>query len=139
MVQERISIQRENAPLQVTSSVKSQFQGIAKWALILSTIGFVVITMVLIAAILSTVNMGFMRSAPGLSPIFVGAGYLIVSLLLLIPTAALFQFGTSLKLAIKDEDQASMDKAFVSLKSGLRYGGLAVIGALVFGVLGVLF
>ncbi|MFT4664114.1 MAG: hypothetical protein ACI8YQ_004177 [Polaribacter sp.] len=139
MVQERVSIQRENAALQVTSCVKSQFQGISKWALILSTIGFVVISMVLVAAILSTVNMGIMRSAPGISPFFVGFGYLIVSSLLLIPVVALFQFGTRLKVALKEEDQAAMDQAFVSLNSVLRCGGLAVIGTLVFGLLGVFF
>lgn len=139
MVQERIFVQRENAPLQVTSDVKTQFRHIATWSFVLSGIGFILISFIIAGAILSAVSMGIIRSNHGLFPLFIGSGYLIVSALLFIPTFSLFRFGMQMKKALKEEDQSAMNGAFGSLQGGLRYGGLAVLGLLFFGGLGLFF
>ena len=126
MVHERTSIQREHTPLQITSGVKTQFQEIARWALILSVISFVIISTILLAATYTSINMGVLRGGSGLSSLTTGFGYLIVGTLMLIPVMAGYRFATFLKLALAKDDQSAMDKAFLHLKSGLRYSGLAI-------------
>lgn len=136
MVQERTIIQREDAPLQVTADVKSQFKSIANWAFILSIISFILIGAVVVAALLSVFQMGFIRYASSASPLFVGVAYLIGCGLLTIPILSLFQFSQCLKKAIKEDDQNMMTSAFGQLKTGLIYGGLALFGLVAFSLAG---
>ncbi len=135
MVQKRSTIQDKQDSLEITSGVKSQFQEISRWALTISIIGFIVISLVLLAAIYSSVNMGFLRgNTPQgqFPPILTGICYLIVGILILIPISAIYKFGTLLKKALTDDDQSAMNLAFLNLKSGLRYSGMAIIALLTF-------
>ena len=137
MVQESIIIQKENPSLPLTSETKLQFQGLAKWALIISSIGFVLIAAMIAAALANAIEMSFIRRhTHGASPLFIGAAYVIVGILLLLPTAALFQFGQQLKNGLCKEDPDTIRSSFSILKRGLQYGGLLVLLLGVFAMVG---
>jgi hypothetical protein len=131
MVQESLSIPRENAPLQVTTDVKKQFKGTANWALFVATIGLTLIAVMMAGAVGNAFKMSMIRGGYGLTPVIVALGYILVSLLLLFPTWTLLQFGLRMKKAVKQEDHMAINYAFSHMKSRLVYGGLGLLGMMV--------
>ena len=131
MVQER-----ETSDIRKALQRKSIFstRQISFWAFLLSVIGFLAIAIMLAGGIVNAYNMGIVRGdVYGHWPLYLGAGYLLVSVLLFFPTCALFSYSIkSLKKSNSPEMQPTL-AVMRKLKPALRLGSLLLIGGLLIG------
>lgn len=118
----------------VTEEMRSYIYDVAKWANFLAIFGFVVATIMLLAALTvgaamnTNPELGKMLGAMGnigrgaLSFVFIAYG-----LAIFYPSLLLFKYARKAKLGVLFGEQGSLNDAFGALKSLFRFWGVMVI------------
>lgn len=123
----------DNFELRLNESSKKFLRETAKWAFILSIIGFVVIGLFLLIAIFFIVMYSALNSnvntfvAQGMSVEVVSITYFVLALLYFFPVMYLYRFSRRMKSALVEKSTDGLTRAFSSLKSHYKFIGIAVL------------
>ena len=131
--------------LVITPQMKQFLFETAKWAKFLSIIGFVMIGLFIVLAIVMSLFMGTMMSELGetngmgaLGGGFVGVIYALMGLIYLFPVLYLYRFATKMKIALQSNDEAFLSSSFENLKSCYKFLGIFMAVILVFYAIGLI-
>ena len=116
--------------MRITDRMKSMLAETAKWAKLLSIIGFIVIGLMVIAGLFAGSMMASMSSLSG-GPAM-GGGlftviYLLVAALYFFPILYLYQFATGAQKALASGSDSDIEMAFESLRKHYRFLGILMI------------
>jgi len=108
-----------------SAQIKQNLKETAKWANFLAIVGFVMLGLIVIAAL-------FMFGAGatifgGGSVIAIGFGYLLMAALYFFPTYYLFLFARKIKLGLNSTIQSEVDEGFLNLKKLFKFTGILVV------------
>ncbi len=123
----------DNFELRLNESSKRFLRETAKWAFILSIIGFVVIGLFLLIAIFFIVMYAALNSnvnpfrAQGMSVELVSITYFVLALLYFFPVMYLYRFSRRMKSALQDKNTEDLTAAFSNLKSHYKFIGIMVL------------
>ncbi len=98
----------------------------AKWAKLLSIVGFVGIGLMVIGAIV-VITLGSTMGFRGGQPILLGLLYLGMTALYFFPIYYLYLFATKMKAGINSNTQQSITSGFENLKSHYKFLGIMMI------------
>lgn len=118
--------------VKITDTIAGVLDETARWARFLSMIGFVVVGLMVVAAlILPGLLAVTFAEQEGFQPGFTAAGirinFLILAILLFFPCMYLFRFALKMKDALENTKQDSFEESFRSLKSTFKFYGILTI------------
>ncbi|HTE26433.1 DUF5362 family protein [Flavitalea sp.] len=119
--------------LHVDHSGSSFLREIAKWSKFLSIVGFIMIGLMLLVIVFagSTMATMFSGTAYGASGELFGMIYIgVVAAIMLIyffPCLYLFKFATKMQVALRNNDQDTLNASFENLKSCFKFMGIFTI------------
>lgn len=104
----------------------------ARWARFLGIVGFVITGLVVLGALFAGTMMASMSSMGGIGAGFLTGGmitvlYLLFALLMFFPSLYTFKFGSSMKGALANDNEAQMTEGFKNLKSMWKFWGIYMI------------
>lgn len=114
--------------LKITEASKSFLMETSKWAKFLSIVGFVMLGLMVLGALLmiaAGTSMRGMRSP--FDPSVLGVIYLLIAAMYFFPTFYLYSFSVKMKKAILNTDQGNADSGFENLKSLFKFMGILMI------------
>ena len=123
----------ENFEIQLTESAKGFLKETAKWAYFLSILGYVGIGIIVMfaifagtifASISSMSQIGNFGSSMGT---FISIIYLLMAALYFFPIYYLNKFASNAKIALRDNDTASLTTSFEYLKSHYKFIGVLTV------------
>lgn len=128
----------------ITEEIKSYLYETAKWAKLLSIVGFVSIGLMVLGVLFMLVAGGAAMSGLGESAGMAGLGmgfmlviYGLIIALYFFPTLYLYRYSTKMKTALDANDQASLSESFMNLKSVFKFWG--IFTAIIIGFYAILF
>jgi uncharacterized membrane protein len=119
--------------LQVDHRGSSFLREIAKWSKFLSIVGFVMIGLMLLAIVFAGSSMATMFSgtAYGAAGSLFGMIYIsvvvVIILIYFFPCLYLFKFATKMQVALRNNDQDTLNASFENLKSCFKFMGIFTI------------
>ncbi len=117
--------------LRITDRMKSMIAEIAKWAKLLSIIGFIGIGLMVLIGIFAGSMMAFMGDAmgagAGIGGGFITIIYLLMAALYFFPVLYLYQFASGAKKALASGSESGIEVAFESLRKHYRFLGIMMI------------
>jgi len=119
--------------INLSPEIKDYLKETAKWAMLISIVGFFFIGLMVIGSIAMGFIFGAMSSEmPGLNdfpfpPALLSIVYLLFSLIGFIPILYLFRFATKMKSALQQNNDAVLSDAFRNLKSHYKFYGIFII------------
>ncbi|MBK9935567.1 MAG: hypothetical protein IPP61_06600 [Cytophagaceae bacterium] len=135
--------------LEVNDSAKSYLLETAKWGKFLAIAGFILSgILVLFGVFFGTIYNGMMNRALGESQaapqvqgmgFFMGAMYVAIAAIYLIPCFYLFKFSKKAKTAVEDSDASDLEEAFLNQKSMFKFFGIFTIVILAIYGIAILF
>ncbi|RYG08796.1 MAG: hypothetical protein EOO07_25010 [Chitinophagaceae bacterium] len=129
--------------LHVDHNGSSFLREIAKWSKFLAIVGFVMMGLTLLAIIFagSTMATLFTSSAYGGAGETIGMIYLVVVVAILLlyffPCLYLFKFATKMQVALRNNDQDTLNSSFENLKSCFKFVGIFTI--IILSIYGLIF
>jgi|APTNR8051073442_1049403.scaffolds.fasta_scaffold00866_11 hypothetical protein len=116
--------------MRITDRMKSMIAEIAKWAKLLSIIGFIGIGLMVIAGLFAgsmLASMSSMGGGPAIGGGFFTVIYLLVAALYFFPVLYLYQFATGAQKALASGSDSDIEMAFESLRKHYRFLGILMI------------
>ena len=116
--------------MRITDRMKSMIAEIAKWAKLLSIIGFIGIGLMVIAGLFAgsmLASMSSMGGGPAMGGGFFTVIYLLVAALYFFPILYLYQFATGAQKALASGSESDIEMAFDSLRKHYRFLGILMI------------
>lgn len=140
-MENQLNPQESEPTVILNNAMKKSFFEMAKWAQILSIIGFIGIGLLIYLIII--LFSGFSRFSNsmggGIPTILISSFYLIVALIYLFPTYRLFQFSKYMKEGLLESDEESITLAIERLKSVFKFIGVVTLLFILVYVLIILF
>jgi hypothetical protein len=140
-----------SSELQIDSFSQSYLAETAKWGTFLSILGFIMsgviaIIALFIGTILGSLNGGLGATLPLVGTTFITLFYLIIAAVNFFMSFYLYKFSSKMKAALYANDQESLSKSFLNLRSMFRLIGILtaiyigiILLASIFGLLAVAF
>jgi hypothetical protein len=131
--------------LQVDTSNTSYLNEAAKWAKFLSIIGFIICVMLIITGLFSntlltaSINEVDASLNTSGSKILLTVWFIIIAVLYFFPSFYLYTFASKMQIALRNNDQESLNASFRNLKSCLKFWGIFLIIILCFYALVMVF
>ena len=117
--------------MRITDRMKSMLAEIAKWAKLLSIIGFIGIGFLVLAGISVGAMFAFMGDAlgegAGIGGGFLTLLYLLMALLYFFPVLYLYQFAAGTQKALASGRETHIEMAFEALRKHYRFLGILMI------------
>ncbi len=140
-MENQLNPQESEPTVILNNAMKKSFFEMAKWAQILSIIGFIGIGLLIYLIII--LFSGFSRFSNsmggGIPTILIFSFYLIVALIYLFPTYRLFQFSKYMKEGLLESDEEAITLAIERLKSVFKFIGVVTLLFILVYVLIILF
>jgi len=117
-------------PLTITPESELYLKTSARWANILSIIGFIVIAFLFFGGIFSLTMSSFLSDFSDFSKVnmtAIGILYLVMAVFYIFPTYYLFQFGDKMRTALKNRVQSDIAESFKKLKSMFKFIGIMTV------------
>ncbi len=128
-MENQLNPQESEPTVILNNAMKKSFFEMAKWAQILSIIGFIGIGLLIYLIII--LFSGFSRFSNsmggGIPTILISSFYLIVALIYLFPTYRLFQFSKYMKEGLLESDEEAITLAIERLKSVFKFIGVVTL------------
>ena len=128
--------------LNIDPVTKVHLSETARWARILSIIGFVSLVLMILVIIGAFMYMGTMGAETQMFPGFgvaMAVYYIIIAAIWFIPLLYLFRFSGAMRVALNGNDQQALNTSFLNLKSCFKFVGIVTIILLVLSLVGVVF
>lgn len=116
--------------LQIDHQGTSFLRETAKWSKFLAIIGFVFIGLVLLILLFAGAGMSSLMSSTYGSAMGGLVGTVVFGAMMLIylfPCLYLYKFATKMQVALRNNDQESLNKSFENLKSCFKFMGILMI------------
>lgn len=110
--------------LQITPTIRQNWQETGKWALFFAVLGFIYLGFIALTMLFATVQTGNAFSA-----IF---GILIVGGFVFVPTWLIFQFSQNIKTGLQNQSSTMIGLGFRHLRRLYQFGGILMIIVLAF-------
>ncbi|WP_430409613.1 hypothetical protein [Kordia sp.] len=126
----------DNFELRLNENSKKFLRETAKWAFILSILGFILTGLFLLIAIFFIVMYAALNSntnpfgARGMSVEFVSIVYFVLAILYFFPVMYLYRFSRRMKAALAEKNTSDLTAAFKSLKSHYKFIGITVLSVI---------
>ncbi|WP_046757637.1 DUF5362 family protein [Kordia jejudonensis] len=123
----------DNFELRLNEQSKKFLRETARWAFILSIIGFIVIGLFVFVAVFFGVMFSAFNSnanpfqQQGLSGGFIGIVYFVLAILYFFPVMYLYRFSRRMKAALAEKSTDGLTRAFSSLKSHYKFLGIVIL------------
>lgn len=122
----------DNFELRLNESSKKFLRETAKWAFILSIIGFILIGLFVFVAVFFVVMFSALNTNTnplygGLSGGFIAIVYFVMAILYFFPVMYLYRFSRRMKSALVEKSTDDLTRAFSSLKSHYKFMGITVL------------
>ena len=119
----------------ITDEIKGFLKQASIWGKILGIIGFFILGIFLVMIILfliqmSSINESFPRMPFGMFKFYI-LMYVVVIVLQFFPTYFVYNFGTTMNLALKKNDQEQLRKGFFFLKNLFKWLGILILVSIV--------
>jgi len=132
--------------LQVDQSSMSYLKDAARWARFLAIVGFIFCGLFVLFAILAGTALSGLFNTMGTTSTFaggIGAGmiafiYIVIALLNFFPCLYLYNFGTRMKVALRNNDQEQLIVSFKNVRAFFRFVGVLMVIGICFWVLALL-
>lgn len=128
----------EKFELHLEQSAKEFLRETAKWAYILSIMGFIGIGLMVILALFSGVLFSTLGNIPGMSGmgggsfgVFIGIFYFVIAAIYFFPVYYLNKFATNAKRAFRENDSAALTNSFEYLKSHYKFIGIFTLSIMI--------
>jgi hypothetical protein len=124
------SVQQTDATIGLSGNSITYLTETGKWVKFLSILGFIFLGLIVVVALLlgrifASFNLG--NAASPVPTMAISAVYLLMGLLHFFPIYYLFKFSSNVKKAFMQNDSATLEQAFESLKSHYKYVGVFMI------------
>ena len=129
MALETIIDTNQGSELHIGDLTRLHLTSIAKWSKFLGIFGLVILS---ISALFLIFGGGSFLAMSGLQPAATGAGVGIIAFYLIfiaigaIPCIAMYKYSANMKLALANNDQVSLNKAFGNMKAVFMFYGILV-------------
>lgn len=124
----------ENFEMKLNESAKDFLKEIAKWAYLLSIVGYIGIGFIVLVAFFAGTlfsAMGRMNSMFGdmgfMFGFFISFIYLVIAALYFFPVYYLNKFATNVKVALRDNDSEALTTSLGYLKSHYKFIGIMMV------------
>ncbi len=127
--------------LQIDHQASSFLRETAKWSKFLAIVGFIFIGLFLIIVLFAGSLMSSMMSSAYGTPGSGSGGTILVAavgLIYFFPCFYLYKFATKMQVALRNNDQESLNTSFENLKSCFKFMGILMIILLAFYALALL-
>lgn len=124
---ETIDKQFSNTDLSISTRSRDFLLETAKWANFLAIVGFVMLGLMVLGAIVMLVTGATYSSFIGGEAFGMGIAYLIAAVLYFFPTYYLFHFAKKMKNALMISSQDNLEVGFENLKSFFKFVGILMI------------
>lgn len=131
----------EKFELHLEESAKEFLRETAKWAYMLSIIGFIGIGLMAILALLAGVFFSTLGSIPGMGGmggmeggsfgVFIGVFYFFIAAIYFFPVYYLNKFATNAKRAFRENDTEALTNSFEYLKSHYKFIGIFTLSIMI--------
>ncbi|MET0243960.1 MAG: DUF5362 family protein [Flavitalea sp.] len=130
--------------LQVDHQSTAFLRETAKWAKFLAIVGFIFIGLIVIVVVFAGSMLGAaMSTAYGTAGSAVGSFQVILLVAMVLiyffPTLFLYRFASRMQVALRNNDQVTLNSSFESLKSCFKFMGILMIIILSFYALALVF
>ncbi|SFP83714.1 DUF5362 family protein [Parafilimonas terrae] len=140
------NIINNNFLLQVDNGNTPYLTEAAKWAKFLSIIGFIICGLLVLTGVFSGSFFASLAQADNelnamgsIGSTFFAMWFILCALLYFFPSYYLFNFASKMQIALRNNDQISLNDSFKSLKSCLKFWGILLIIILCFYALAIVF
>lgn len=125
--------QQQNDNISINSSVKAYLLESAKWGRFLAIMGYVFIVIMVIVSFSLMITSKFFpaTNTNSFQTLGLGALYLLLSGLYIIPITYLHRFSTQVKYGVLNNDELNVEESFKNLKSLFKFSGISTIVILV--------
>lgn len=118
--------------LQMDQEASTYLGEAARWARFLSILGFIMCGLLILVglflgSVVSTAFRGSMGSGSVFGGTFFTMLYVVIALLYFFPCLYLFQFGSKMRTAQRNNDQQLLSESFKNLKSCFKFFGILAI------------
>ncbi|QHI36117.1 hypothetical protein IMCC3317_14710 [Kordia antarctica] len=123
----------DNFELRLNENSKNFLRETAKWAFILSIVGFIMIGIFVFVAVLFIVMSSALSSnvspfaQSGLGTEYISIVYLVMALLYFFPVFYLYKFSRKMKSALIEKNTEDLTAAFSNLKSHYKFIGITML------------
>jgi hypothetical protein len=119
----------------------------AKWAKFLAILGFIICALLVLTGVFSGTLLApsfaeinpDLQSMGNLSTAFLAVWFTLIAILYFFPSLYLFNFASKMQIALKNNDQISLNTSFKNLKSCFKFWGIFLIIILCFYALVIIF
>ncbi len=135
--------------LQIDQQSNSYLNEAAKWGKFLAIMGFIFCGLFVIIALFAGTFMASMMQGgfggtdvggPGaaMSGVFISVVYIVIALVYFFPCLYLFNFSSKMQIALRSNQQETLNTSFRNLKSCFKFMGILMIIGLAFWVLAII-
>ena len=123
----------DNFELRLNESSKKFLRETARWAFILSILGFILIGLFVFVAVVFVVMFSAINTNtnsfgyPGMSGGFVAIVYFVMAIIYFFPVMYLYRFSRRMKSALAEKSTDDLTRAFSSLKSHYKFIGITIL------------
>jgi hypothetical protein len=113
----------------------------AKWAKLLSVIGYGIVLLLLLIASFSSSIISYLRSIYGgvdnISAQSISVFYVFLAVLYFIPSLYLFQFSINVKKGVRENSSLGLTNSFSRLKSFFKFWAILMLVVIIFYAVGI--
>ena len=118
--------------LQLDQQATTYLSESARWARFLSVLGFIMCALLILAgvflgSVVSTALSGSMGAGSYFGGTFFTMLYVVIALIYFFPCLYLFQFGSKMRTALRNNDQELLSLSLKNLKSCFKFFGILAI------------
>ncbi|WP_420574316.1 DUF5362 family protein [Kordia sp.] len=123
----------DNFELRLNEISKKYLRETAKWAFMLSIVGFILVGLFVLFSVLIVVMSSAFNNASnpfereGIPLAFVGLIYLLMAVLYFFPVFYLYKFSRKMKAALIEKNTEDLTAAFANLKSFFKFIGITML------------
>ncbi len=117
----------ENFELHLSNQAKEFLRETAKWAYLLSIVGFIFIGLMIVLGIFMGTMMSTLETPASIPGALLSVFYIGISLIYLFPVLYLYRFASKMKKAFAENNNEDLEEGFKNLKSHYKFIGVATL------------
>jgi hypothetical protein len=120
-------LEQKSPILEVTEDAKAYLKTTATWTSFFAILSFIYVGLMALSGIVVMLGGRFLPSSMGGAGVAIGIVYIIMAIILLIPTLYLYRSSQRTKQALINNDKIILEEAFQNMKSYWKFIGIMTI------------